>query len=743
MTDQSRLEPTNRDPSLDSAEPRRDYVDQLLAVATRFGKALLLLLVVYSATALVYYLFKGYIVEFHSDSAVKNLLAEEVIREGTYFPRDWNYVNGDLWVLFGQTFIIPFLPFLPNGFALHSVSGLISSIILLLSLWWTSAMVISSRWMRLFVVTIVAGGVSVLLAEHLFGQVSYGNVLFLCALTLYSGWRLLEAAGHRSVVSWGVAFAIVTLLTFWGNPQRAAAYDLLPMTAGVVAWLWGRADLLQWRVGSRSWALSPELRRAIAVMILMVVAAGAGTLLHAHAVDQVNNAAGAGSARWLSFDGFLANLKFTLYGILATFSAIPAEGAPVMSLGGIYEAGRFVAVMVLLALIPLSGMRFVRAAAPSARLFAGFALSGLMLFVFLQTTTTTPDMSSPTISARYMVPSLVLGLVMVAGYAEVQGVRRMGGALAWVVLLILATSFIYPGNSFSRLYRGQAESINQIQARELASHGLKYGYASFWNSNSVTVLSEGEVKVRPILLQNGVPLPHRHLASNAWFRPSAWSGRTFLMLSKQERDSLDRDVLKSLVGDPVETFLIGDFEVLVYPMNLASRLPGWDVVRTRDTSLSVPLTVLSRHQVGEFDGVGGVGGAGVLRAPSGPAGFLHFGPYLALPAGRYELQLMIDVAGEGEAGYVDVVSAEGRNLLASTPISGSISMVSLPIDTKKDQEMVEIRVYTNGKAPMALRSISLTPEGGQEAVKALSAPQSIHSEAKASSRTTPDALPVR
>lgn len=720
MTNDAQREPVGLDRGPFQAAPSGDYVDHLIGMAIRLGKALLPLLVLYSVTALIYYLFKGYVAEFHSDSAVKNLLAEEVMREGTYFPHDWNYVNGDLWVLFGQTFIIPLLPFFPNGFALHGVSGLISSFILLLSLWWTSGMVIGSRWMRLFVVTIIGGGIYTLMAEHLFGQVSYGNVLFLCTLTLFSGWRLLESSGRLRSLLWGGAFAAITVLTFWGNPQRAAAYDLLPMLAGVAAWTWGRGDLLQWRAGGRRWAMSAELRRVLLVVAIMLAAAAIGTALHAYAISKVNNASGAGSARWLSFDGFLVNLKFTLLGILGTFGAIPSEGTNVMSLHGVYEATRMVATLILLVLIPLATMRFLNGARPAARMFAGVAVSGMLLFVFLQVTTTTPDMNGPIVSARYMVPSLVLCVFLVAGYAEQMGVRRLTGAMGWGVLLVLAASFLHPNHSFSRIYRGQPESIHEVQARELSRHGLSYGYATFWNANVVSVLSEGHVKVRPILLQNGVPLPHRHLASNEWFRPSAWSGRTFLMLNNEERASLDRSLLAQLVGEPINTFTIRDFEVLVYPMNIAERLPGWNVARTRDGSLAAPLTVLSRHQVGEFEGTGA--GSGILRAPAGPSGFLHFGPYLEVAAGNYELEILVDVPDTVEAGYVEVASGGGRAILASAPIIGPTKKVSLAFNAAKDEELVEIRVFTNGRVPMVLRFISLTPAGKQSAPATLPAP---------------------
>jgi hypothetical protein len=74
---------------------------------------------------LIWFLFFGYESGFHSDSAAKVLLAREIIITKDYFPDDWNYINNDLFVFFGHTFIIPLLEIMPAGFTAHAISGLI------------------------------------------------------------------------------------------------------------------------------------------------------------------------------------------------------------------------------------------------------------------------------------------------------------------------------------------------------------------------------------------------------------------------------------------------------------------------------------------------------------------------------------------------------------------------------------------------------------------------------------------
>jgi len=688
--------------------PSRDYLADAIDVAVRAGRPLLAGLFLFSLVALVYYLFKGYVPEFHSDSAFKSLLAGEVVRQGAYFPSDFNYVNGDLWVLFGQIFIIPLLPFFKNSYTLHAVSGLICSIIVLISLWCVSGMVMRSRWMRLLTVTIFAGGVSWVVAENLFGQVSYGNVLAIAVFTLYFAWRWLQATSRRGLIGWAAALLLLGILAFWGNPQRAAAYDLAPMLAALLAWGLARSNLLVWHDGARRWKLTADAWRLIGVLAILFTSALAGTVLHAVSLAHVHSADGAGATRWLGFAGFKDNLAFTLEGVLGMFGALPTAGGPVMSKLGAYEALRLLAMLTLLVLLPSACCLFLRDDRPGARMLAAFTASGLCLFVFLQVTTTTPDMTGPIMSARYMLPFLILGVVLLIGMAEARGVRTPVGMASWAVTLVLASSLIYPGNSFSRLYRGTPASPQAEVMQALKARGLQYGYGTYWNSGVITILSGSDVRVRQIELELGVPVPMTHLSSLSWFRPKSWQGNSFLLLSQDEAAHLDRQATFVFTGQPLDEFSVGQFQVLVFKENLAATLPGWDVDGSKQPTLSDTLSPHTRHQIGRLERA-----AGQVRLASdaGETGFLHYGPYVKLAPGQYQVDIDLSVQGEGESGYVDVVSNMGATVLAKTMITGpSSAPLHLKLSTADAMESVEVRVFSNGASAMQLRSITLQPE---------------------------------
>jgi hypothetical protein len=81
------------------------------------GAILLLSLVLYEVS---FYIFKTYRAYFNSDAAIANILAEEIVHAGTFFPTHWWYVNNDLWVFYKQLLVIPWVYLGKNGYFAHA-----------------------------------------------------------------------------------------------------------------------------------------------------------------------------------------------------------------------------------------------------------------------------------------------------------------------------------------------------------------------------------------------------------------------------------------------------------------------------------------------------------------------------------------------------------------------------------------------------------------------------------------------
>lgn len=633
----------------------------------------------------------GYRAYFHSDAAAKSLLAQEMLRSGHVFPPDWNYVNGDLMVLFGQWFVLPLLVVLPNGWAAYAVSMLVSAILILLSTWWAASLVVPGRWPRLAVLAIVASGLSVVTTDNLFGQVSYGNVHFLACFALVLAWRAVVTQGRtRTVASVGLALLAVGL--FWGNPQRAAASQGLPLFAACALHLAMSRDWLQ-AVRDIRWPLS-------ALVAGLVVGSG----LHVFTLANVQNHLGAGNARWLDFNGMQANAFHAIHGLFALLGCMPTPGRGVVGLAGGWEAIRLLAGTGALLLMPVAMAWSLRSIRPaSVRFFGAFTVVSFALVFILHVTTTIPDMVDPAGSARYLVPPLLCALVLVTGMVLDVSVAVVWRGLGAAALLVLAASaFTSPTSDVLRTQRPDAR-VALIQALQRA--GLVDGYGTYWNAGAITVLSGDRLRVRQVYLEHGLPVPMRHLGSNRWYRPDGRPGPTFLLLTAEEAKSVDWASMQRFLGAPARRFTADSYEVVVYARNPAEALPNWNEDLSHPISIS--MSGASPHQVGQYDPTGHA-----LVASAGDTGALHFGPYLPIPKGHYEASFDVecDRASAGVCGKVDVAGAGGTVVFGEATIpAGRRARVLVQFDVPRWLNDTELRVFVDGSGRVTLRGISVRP----------------------------------
>ena len=545
-------------------------MNRFFAGAQAIGMPIMLLILACNLLVLCWYLFSGYQAIFHADSAIKVLLAREIVETGQYFPREWVYANGDIFVLFGHTFIIPLLAFLPAGFLAHAVSGFLSTGLILGSIWLVAGITGAGMTQRVAVLAVLASGVSGYMAENLFGQVSYGVFVYFSGLILFFSFHLLYAEPGRRKY-YGIALFGILLLAAWSNPFRALVSFGVPVFAAI---LWNA-----WGTGSDD--LPPSLSNRW--VVLGVVGAGflVGTLLYIQTLSGLQVEYGAGRPKWLSYDEMLRNLSLTPQSVLGLFGGLPTEKGELVSLSGVYEAFRLAAGVLLIGMIPMS-LRASLQRKGSGMAFVGFyTLTALAGVLFLQLTTTIPAMNDPIIASRYLVPSLVMAFVLVLCQPS-DWVRSPVLSLCLAIVFACYLTSAYPAlvqsGSYSNADRSEsarrAHSLDGVK-NYLLEQGLRYGYASFWNSGTLTVLSDEKLLVRHIRLENGIPIPDRWLCSDRWYRPDAWQGTTFLLLTEKEETKLNRELLERYHGTPIPEMRWEGFRIFVLSENPAVYLPGW------------------------------------------------------------------------------------------------------------------------------------------------------------------------
>jgi hypothetical protein len=402
------------------------------------------------------------------------------------------------------------------------------------------------------------------MAENLYGQVSYGYIVYMNCFALWGGLRFMRRGSAGHAVDWPGASAIiaVSMLLAWNNPQRALVTLAVPFTLALAAVAW------------------PARRNVVCPPVLiMAVAMAVGALCHLAVLGKpVQMNAGVAQALWLEPGQILRNASYTVLGALAHLGEIPPAGASVVSAWGVYAAVRMVVAACLLGGIVMALRHACTAPEAPLRLVGGMTLASAALVLLFHLFTTVPDMNAPLISARYMVPAIYGGLLLLP-----LALSRSRVVAASLVLAsaMAGMTLVVPGvlaNGTGLVHGIYNVGLKSLVTPYLQAQGLHYGYATYWNAGVHTVVSGGDVKVRQVVLDMGLPLPMLHLASRRWYRPSEWQGESFLMLEESELAGLDRAALDHALGPPSRILHHDRLTILVYPFNLSGRLAAWSGV---------------------------------------------------------------------------------------------------------------------------------------------------------------------
>ena len=647
---------------------------------------------------MLYYVFATYRYGFTSDAAASNLLAQEIYESGHFFPRDWQFVNGDLWVVFMHAWMVPFLAFIKNGFALHALAGTIGCALVLAGTWCVTAVMQLALRTRLVALLLVTSGLSPNFSENIYGQQAYGALYFMACFILYTAWRFLQAPSGRR---WAWALANVALLTVvtLSNPQRAVVYYLLPTLAGAFA-----LAMLPHAAGTTAAA-----RVRLGMLAgLTLVAAVAGAVLHGYILALGHSSPLPMPVAWLGFDAMATNAVGAIRGLVSLLAGWPQPGLPIAGAYSALGALRLLAALAVLFLVPWVVLRCLSTGHAGRQFVAAAGATSLAVTLFVFVTSTLAPAYDPESSIRYVVPGLVFVLlVMVGVIVEERGVarvRRLAGALA-LAILALSAPIAYELKRPMAMVAGASPVPGERLSSFLQGQGLHYGYATFWLAGRTTVLSDSAVKVRQIHLNGGALVPHLHLAAEHWYAPSAWQGQSFLLVSDDEAKTIDWNALFKHTGQPQRQLAFEGHTVVVFDHNIARDYPHWTV------ELKEPLRYVASadtpHNVGTY-----TDNPRALTAHKGEAGALRYGPYQRLAAGTYRIRFDVRAEGEGvnDFGTVDVVAAGGKVLASAQVTAAGAQQVTLAFSARDMMRDVEFRVISSGNGTITFYQAELSNE---------------------------------
>jgi hypothetical protein len=547
-----------------------DHVDRHKTRLKRIDGWISIALFVCAAAMLVFFMTVAYRAMLHSDAAMKLLVAEEMARQFTLFPRGWNFVQ-DLPIIFPSLIAAPLSFFFAPSFPLHAVVDVVAAALVLYAAYVASRAVGISRPLRWFVPTILASGLSPHFVEAVFGQSAYSGPVFI--LLLISGWsaRYLsirtENASGRGGRGMLLGISLLIAGAVAGGPRGLATYAV-PMLVALLAF------------HSFTSASSTELlKRTWKLLAIITFATAVGGMAFLVILKHVTFHPGGTVQSFASNAQIVNHMGLLVDNWLELFDALPPPGQRF----GIVLAGMFAArlgVAVLVFFLPLILLlRFGSLSSPALRFLVLLQASLLAAtsYVLLFTGIVGDEVHGV---PRYLVPLIPIALLVTALWLSDTGRERelngarIGWMIAAAVLALASLHLIIPAFTtwpwISTELRANPRAA-VVDALETA--GLHRGFASYWNASVLTVLSGANIRVAPVALRDDALMtPFHHLSAERWYSPDWAAGPTFLLFDAAESARLNRTALEEVAGKPASEFRAGGFDVLVFPSNIGTRL---------------------------------------------------------------------------------------------------------------------------------------------------------------------------
>ena len=410
------------------------------------------------------------------------------------------------------------------------------------------------------ITAIFAAGISGFVAENLYGQGSYGAIF---CISIYTIYFYIKSEKSSKINKNSIFFALLIILSTWSNPFRAFISYILPLAFAIIH--------LNFKNNSKE--------KILKNLVIIGVSVTIGILAHKITMRYVQNTSGVSSALWLAPENMLRNFLLSWKGILSLLGGTPPENFPIISINGLVYAIRLSACIFLIVIIPSQLKKITSTYNYQLQFLACFSLMALGLTAFIMICTTLPDMNDPVQSSRYLVPPILL-LVML-NFSVLP--KKVGTVKIAIVVcgLIYAFSaplaYKYSDNSSRPALNDQESRNNRFRLiKFLEENNLHYGYGGYWNSGVISVFSGGIVRVRQILVPDGVPAPSRYLSSNTWYNPNYWDGETFLLLTPPEASTVDWNKLAKMNIVPYKKLEFNGMQIFVFKYNLAKIIPGWE-----------------------------------------------------------------------------------------------------------------------------------------------------------------------
>ncbi len=519
--------------------------DNIQKYLKKIWLALTALFAVGSLAAVIYYILYPSALYFHSDCTDTLLWAQASHDAGALFNPDFSYAA---MLPFGGTMLmIPFIGIFGVSMTTHHIGMVLFTLLFFASAWLLCRSLKFSLPMSFSAVGVLA---MILSSSEKLREIFYEHVIYysIAAAIIFVLLSLLirfrecldenvSTVRLTAVVFATVIFSVLSAL----DGMQVIATGIFPVLFAAVAEIF---------LEKNRKILDKENRKTIYFCMLC----GTATVIGMWLLTILSNGVTAGYAgafsqyanmnEWLSNLGKFPEHWFSLFGVNVAY------GMGIFSLESIVNIIR-IAAAAIIAIVPVIALIFFKKFdyASKVLILAHYGVSAVIMFGYIFGILSAANWRlSPMICTGVMICFVAFR----AAKPHVLAVRF--SVLAACVLVLMSG---ISAKAIAEMDRNGIENNEKYQlAKVLEENGLEYGFATFWNSQAITVLSDSKVKVANTdINENGIA-PAYYQSNRNWFAEQEGADEYFVLVSDYELSILEQTddwiLFSTFVEDVIE-----------------------------------------------------------------------------------------------------------------------------------------------------------------------------------------------
>ncbi len=506
-------------------------------------KPLFILIFALNILLVIYYQSSIYRAFFNSDAAVANILAQEIISQGSYYPKTWWYVNGDIWTFFKHTLSIFFTLLGLHAYDVHTLS-VISFFLFSLFLTYSYLKKIGIASEGILIALIGLSTLySPMYAREVLGESAY--IWYYSAMVGYLYALLLLQRREKTLLA---ALLIVALSLFFvaENPSRFAVYFLAPLFAPFL--LFYEHIEIKYKK----------------FLLYLLMGLTIGIVYRYFILQHIQMHSGVESTFLIPFEELPQHIWRSFGGLLNFYGGLWEDKTPFVSFGGVITLLKLLC-STLVFFIPIFYAFKNRAAlSPIERYTITLSYGGFFIIfgIYALTSLHVNGLYAAKENIRYIIPFALL-ISVTDGILWKFFSKRVKLLLLFSILL----SYLSVQSTLQRDAAAKIIDERKEVIKTLLDNNATKGYAPYWHSHVFTVLSDNKAEIRPLEDQNYKREAGTWLSSSAWYDKNYTNENSFILLPKEKIEAFEKTSKEQNLTEAIKTIELNNYKIYIFNQN--------------------------------------------------------------------------------------------------------------------------------------------------------------------------------